>query len=245
MANIRVVDHTIKDGDSGIRETVRHMARLISRDASNARIASKAKSLKGKTDAETAKNIFEYVYKNYPYKSDPDDKESVAAPIRLYECAEGDDCQLPDWAGQDCDDLTVICCALYKAAGLTPLIKIIDWKPGQDGFSHVYPLVLIGEEKVFIPTDPVAKARGFGWEKSPVKRWEVFNLSGTKVASGTGKSSKTSKAVDGLAETKTHEEASGVKKWWQYVEEHAALISATTAAVSVAWVIYLHYRGQD
>lgn len=230
---MKTINYEIKDGDEGIRTTVGHMARLIRRDSTDPAIVKKAKQLKGKDDLSTVKNIFEYVYKNYKYKHDPSDREVVAAPVRLLECQETDKCDLPSWAGRDCDDLTVLCCALYEAAGYKTLIKIIDWKKSGEGFTHVYPMVYITSMKQYIPTDPVAKSKGWNWEKLPVNRYETYTIDGKlyKKGSGAGLS-------DDLAFTSTHSQVRGEKTILQTLNEHSGLIAATAAVVSAVWLIY-------
>ena len=230
---MKTINYEIKDGDEGIRTTVGHMARLIRRDAQNPKIIAKAKELKGKDDLSTIKNIFTYVHKNYKYKHDPSDREVVAAPIRLYECVESENCQLPEWAGQDCDDLTVLCCALYEAAGYKTLIKIIDWKTSGEGFTHVYPMVYVPSMKKYIPTDPVAKTKGWMWEKLPVNRYETYTIDGKLYKKG----SKSGLSND-LAFTSTHSQVRGEKSLLQTLNEHSGLIAATAAVVSAIWLIY-------
>lgn len=229
---MKTVNYTIQDGDAGIRTTVGHMARLIRRDVTNPAIVAKATELLGKNDAETAKNIFEYVYRNYKYKHDPRDREVVAAPVRLLECRETDKCQLPSWAGQDCDDLTVLCCALYEAAGLKTLIKIIDWKPSKEGFTHVYPMVYVKSLGGYIPTDPVAKAKGWNWEKLPVNRYETYTMDGKLYKTGSGA------GLSDVGFTTAHNQVRGEKSMLQMLNDHAGLIAATAAVVSALWLIY-------
>lgn len=229
---MKTTNYDIKDGDEGIRTTVSHMARLIRRDMSHPDIVAKARSLRGKSDIDTIRNIFAYVYKNYKYKSDPSDREVVAAPIRLYECRETDKCQLPSWAGQDCDDLTVLCCALYEAAGYKTLIKIIDWKPSGEGFTHVYPMVYVPSMKQYIPTDPVAKEKGWKWEKLPVNRYETYTIDGKLYKKGSGA------GLSDVGFTTGHDQVRGEKSTLQMLNEHAGLIAATAAVVSALWLIY-------
>lgn len=164
------VEYTISSGDRGIRQTVRdHMIRLTRRDVKNPKIIAKARSLRGKNDEETILNTYKYVINNYSYKHDPEEYEMISAPVRILE-------GLPPEAGRDCDDLSVLLAALLRANGYTTYFKIIDWKPDGGGFTHVYVMVHVPTIDAVIPLDPVMKMKGFGYEKSPVNRSEVFKI---------------------------------------------------------------------
>lgn len=164
------VEYTIATGDRGIRQTVRnHMIRLTRRDAKHPKIVAQARKLRGNNDEQTILNTFKYVVDTYSYRHDPDDYEMISAPVRILE-------GLPVDAGRDCDDLSVILAALLKANGYTTYFKIIDWKPDGEGFTHVYVMVLVPTIDKVIPLDPVMKMKGFGYEKSPVNRSEVFKI---------------------------------------------------------------------
>lgn len=163
------VEHTIAAGDKGIRETVRHMIRLTRRDMKNPKILAQARKLRGSNDEQTILNTFQYVIDNYPYRHDPEEHEMISAPVRILE-------GLPRDAGQDCDDLSVILAALLKANGYQVWFKIIDWKKTGEGFTHVYTLVHVPTIDKVIPLDAVMKMKGFGYEKAPVNRSEVFKI---------------------------------------------------------------------
>ena len=170
-------DRTIKDGDAGIRQTVQHMLRLIRRDASNAEVKAIARKLRAKNDEQTVFNTFKYVVDNFPYSFDPDDREVLVSPARHFECKnDKGSCDNKYGKSNDCDDLTMKLCCLLKANGYQTWIKIIEWKADQDGFSHVYAMCLVPTIDKVIPLDAVAKMKGFGWEKAPVRRSEIFKV---------------------------------------------------------------------
>lgn len=141
----------LRAGDEGVTDTVKDIVKYAKRDAKNPIVIKIAKSLRGSTDYYTVKNIFRYVRKNFPYKSDPKDVEFFTAPIHHLTKRFTKYC--------DCDDLTGILVCLFLASGLTAGIKVISWEnpkkanPKDPAFTHVYSIVDVPSLGVSITAD--------------------------------------------------------------------------------------------
>jgi hypothetical protein len=148
-------------GDGGIYQTLYMMRDLARRDAKDERVIRLARDLRGSTDEQTVWNIWEHMVDNYPYQSDPDDHEFVAAPIHTLSEAFND--QYPH---RDCDDLSTAFACLLKASGAVQeqYFKAIAWR--KHDYTHVYNLVRLPTGE-FIPIDLVMAKHGFGAEKKP------------------------------------------------------------------------------
>jgi len=139
----------IADGDKGIDQTVSEMWRLINRDISDPLVISTAKGLTSPTEEQTASNIFNFVWKTIPYKSDPEWAEQLTAPVHLLNGNK---------IGEDCDGLVMVLVALLLAAKIDARIKVIAWRI-QD-YTHV-----VAEAKIngkWTVLDPTLKSAGYG-----------------------------------------------------------------------------------
>lgn len=154
----------LKDGDIGVlKQTVPKMIYLAKRDVNEPIVVDTAKALKGNTDIETVQNVFEFVYKNFPYKSDPPNAEYVTAPVHLLS---------KDYKYCDCDDLTILLISLLLVLGFEMHVKVIAWNRKKcEGdvcpFTHVYLICYIPSLKGYIALDAVQKEAGFGQENPP------------------------------------------------------------------------------
>jgi len=162
-SHIKCEQVPLRYGDKGTDDTVQDMLTYSRRDANNPFVKKIASELKGKTDFETVKNIFRYVRKRFPYKSDPKEVEFFTAAIHHLTGAFKKYC--------DCDDLTGILVTLFKASGLQSAIKVISWR--NEYLTHVYALVDIPSLKISIPID--ATVRELGKEKyQPIRRSKLY-----------------------------------------------------------------------
>lgn len=151
----------ISSDDAGIFTTVKYMWSLAVRDSNNDIVKNLVLKLKGKSNLETIKNIYNYVYKNFKYINDPSDRELVIAPIYILDGT---------MKGGDCDDLTTLLVSLLRSAGFTCSIKVIAWRLW--AFTHVIAEVLI--DGFWIPLDPTRRESGFGKQETNVKREKRF-----------------------------------------------------------------------
>jgi hypothetical protein len=137
------------------------MWKFINRDIKNKDIIALAKSLKGNNPNATIKNIYDYVLKNHPYKSDPAGREKLTAPARLINSF---------FKGEDCDGHTMLVIALAGAVGIKGRIITIAWR--NDQFTHVYPELWNGS--TWVRADVSWKEYGHE-PKVSVKRKKVWS----------------------------------------------------------------------
>ncbi len=169
------VTKTLKDGDAGVvTQTVPKMIELGLRDSKDPFVISVAESKKGKSDIETVENIYEFVWKTFPYEADPKTAEYVTAPVHLLNM---------DYQYCDCDDMTTLLIALLSALGFELAVKTIAWDKDRCHtndcpFTHVYLMCFIPQKEIngWIALDAVQKAKGFGQETppQPIKRQQYF-----------------------------------------------------------------------
>ena len=155
----------LPSGDAGVYKTLEIMERLVMRDAKSAVVKAIVKAHKGRTQKETAQNLFRYMIKSHKYVADPKDREHFTAPVYILS-------QTTPFAYKDCDDLAGAMAALLSAAGITNAFKIISWRKTEpEGqFTHVYNEALL--DGSWTPIDLVMRDNGFGNEKKPVLRAE-------------------------------------------------------------------------
>ena len=154
----------LKPGDKGVvTQTVPKMIELGMRDAKDPFIIKIAKGKEGATDVETVENIYNWVWKTFPYEKDPDDAEYVTAPIHLVNF---------NYEHCDCDDMTTLLIALLDSLGFRMYIKTIAWDKkrctkNDCPFTHVYLVVEIPSLDGYVALDAVQKSKGFGRENPP------------------------------------------------------------------------------
>lgn len=147
---MKKVVKNIADGVRGIDQTVSEMWRLVNRDVKNPSVRKIASSLKGSDEIETAKNCFNYTWKNFEYKSDPEGIEHFTAPVYLLS---------KEFSKHlDCDDLVGILAVLLLANNIPVRFKTIQWR--RNDFTHIILDFKYGNS--WIPCDPVKKSDGFG-----------------------------------------------------------------------------------
>lgn len=154
----------IGSGDTAVRRTLANMRRLARRDARDPVILAIVRTFQG-TIEQKIYQAFRYVVEHMRYVSDPPKREYVVAPKYILNGRH-------PWG--DCDDMSVALAALLLGMDVQVWFRVIDWKKDKDGYSHVYVLAQIPGQNMAIPLDPVMKYKGFGAEKSPVKRLADF-----------------------------------------------------------------------
>lgn len=124
-----------------IDEIVKRMWYLVNRDRLDEIIISKAKTLQGRNPEETIRKVYEWIKVNVPYKSDPDDRERLTAPIHFVQRNQ---------IGGDCDDMVMLLNALLESLGIKTRIKVVAWRKPE--FTHVVSEAFNG--KKWIELDP-------------------------------------------------------------------------------------------
>lgn len=147
-------------GDDGVLQTLLEMERLVLRDANDPQIKAKVRELKGKSDRETVTNIYNFVWKNWSYKSDPAKEEHITAPVHLLNnCGRLFGCK-----HVDCDDYSMLLSCLLVAAGYDTAFRVLSWRAKH--FTHVYVMVSLPGEEGMLPLDAVMKDKGLFQEKT-------------------------------------------------------------------------------
>lgn len=136
---------------------VKKMWQLINRDVNDSEISKVAKSLKATNIYDTIKNVFNYVRKNYHYKSDPEGIEHITAPAHIIR---------GDAPYMDCDELVNITACLLLNLKIPVLIKTIAWR--MYAYTHVV-LEAELEANKWIVLDPT-RSDGFGYQELKVIR---------------------------------------------------------------------------
>lgn len=152
----------IGSGDAAIDKTVSEMWRLINRDTKAPEIKAQAKKLKAETNIETIKNTFNYVWKNFPYKSDPAGYEQLTAPVHMI---NGNNPR------EDCDGLVMLLITLLQANNIPARIKVIAWR--KNDYTHVICEAKHGS--YWMPLDPTRKTDGFGNQVRKVIREKRYS----------------------------------------------------------------------
>ncbi len=147
-------------GDDGVLQTLLEMERLTLRDAKELQMRQTVGELKADTDTKTIENIYNFVWQNWRYKSDPDTEEHLTAPIHLLNnCGKLFGCK-----HVDCDDYSMLLACLLTAAGYSVAFRVLSWR--NKNFTHVYVMVDVPSQNAWMPLDPVLKSKGL-WKEKP------------------------------------------------------------------------------
>jgi transglutaminase-like putative cysteine protease len=142
----------IPEGTDGVRATVRLMHDLIDQGKKSVRIRQLAveitRGLKQKDWVAEISAIHSFVRDRIRYVRDIHGVETLHTAERILDNAAG-----------DCDDKTILFCALAESLGYHTRIVAIGFRKGS--FSHVYPEVLINEHWITAETTEPVK---FGWK---------------------------------------------------------------------------------
>lgn len=152
----------VPDGDDGVFATLWLMEYAVLRDSRGPELARIVARYAEGSKRATARALFRYVARNYPYRSDPKDREFVHGPVRTL-------LRNSPFAYRDCDDLAVALSGLLTAAGIRNAFTVIAWRPdAPQQFTHVYNEAYIDGR--WIPMDLVMGANGWNNKRSPVNR---------------------------------------------------------------------------
>lgn len=156
----------LADKNGGVEETVKQMVALVN---NNYKEVERAKHLvKGATTYQTAKNIFDFLYKHIKYNLERG--EILNSPAASYWFGQVKARQNPDDTDNwpvDCDDFSIFAASFLKSLGLPWAFRIASYNG--TSYSHVY-CVVPGKTEIII--DPVYYA--FNKEK-PYKKQKTFS----------------------------------------------------------------------
>ena len=97
-----------------------------------------ATKVQGKTTLETARNLYQYLYKTYKYNQDPTGIELIRSPKASYGARK---------QGIDCEDFSLMAVAVLHQLGIESVYRVVDYN-GM-GYSHIY-VVIPGDSKEII-----------------------------------------------------------------------------------------------
>ena len=159
MRSIRAINYEIPDGDLGIYVTADYMWNYALRDTKELLVKRLVSSLRGMTSLDTIKNIYDWVWHNVRYKSDPKHYEMITAPIH-YLNGNRD--------SGDCDCMTTLLVCLLESAGFDCSIVVIAWRKYE--YTHVFCEVWYNNSWFIL--DPTLKANGFGRQDKEIIRYK-------------------------------------------------------------------------
>ncbi len=163
--------------NGGVEDTIEHMKKIAGRYKSQtAKIAQK---LKGKTVAETSRNIWNFVYQHIQYKRDNPLREQIRTPLRTWRDRA---------SGVDCDCYSVFISSILQNLGIGHKYRIAAY---QADYQHVYVVVPDGSNEIII--DCVADQ--FNYEVSSTKKKDFTVMNGSSLNGLNGACRSTQPAV--------------------------------------------------
>lgn len=142
----------IPEGIPGISATLKVMGGLVKQYKKSMAVRNMALSLTQsclqKDWACEVRSLHQYVRDNIRYVNDITDVETVQTPDKTLELGAG-----------DCDDKSVLLCALLESIGHPTRFVAIGFEPGI--YSHVYCATKVGAQWVPLETTEYVEA---GWE---------------------------------------------------------------------------------
>ncbi len=166
-APMQVSVTTIPGGDKGTRATLDRMRHIVIESLKSKKHGAFLRGLAIKITNDAgcktkefrceAKALFEWVRDKVKWIRDTRGFETLQWPHRTIAFGAG-----------DCDDLTILLCALGTSVGIPCAMKAIAANPSRKNqYSHVYVIMDPFGNGKWIPADPTVKSAPFGWE-SPV-----------------------------------------------------------------------------
>jgi len=152
------IDYILDEIEDGIKDTRIH--ELVSRIMKEANVASR--DYEGESEA-----IFNWVRQNIRYTLDPTGIELFRKPVRTVELGQA-----------DCDDMSILICALLGSIGHVLILRIIGVTSKQP--EHIYPVDLLPPDNPeFELALDATRPEEIGWEISENqwkfhKDYEVF-----------------------------------------------------------------------
>lgn len=154
------------------RNILNVMRDIVRRSSKNYTVRQYGESLTSglMCDYDKALAVWDFVTENSDYQKDPRGYEYIKTPlIPLDEISKGIRPQL------DCDDMSVLSLSLLASVGAKVALRAASYRPDKR-LTHVYGIVWIPKDRVWLPLDCVGKNGGPGWEKKPYSKilnWKV------------------------------------------------------------------------
>jgi hypothetical protein len=138
--------------------------------ANRTQVEELAQTLRGATDAITAKNVYEFVKNSIRYKEDPPGVQWVKTPNRL----------LADGVG-DCKSFSILQMSLLYCLGVDAMFRFAAYH-NNPNYTHVYPVAIVNG--VQVPQDVTAfqlRKIQYGKECRYTKKID-YSMTGTKIS---------------------------------------------------------------
>ena len=158
------------DGEQGNMQTLAAMADIVRHDRTQGDLRKFVlreivKDARGHDSRTEVQRIFEYARDKITYRKDPFGVERVADLwSTLYALDNEGDCGIKS-------TFIATCCALL---GHKPFFVVIKQREGQTSFNHVYNMVLVDNQPVYLDATPETAV--YGWETNAVvkKLFPIF-----------------------------------------------------------------------
>ena len=129
-------DHTVLK-NAGVGDTVAFIPKVVGKTLHHTK--GIAGALKGHSDYETCRNIWQFVYDHIAYRKDKDGYEQIRSPARAWHDRR---------AGVDCDCYTTFISSILTNLGIKHKLRVTKYS--RDYFQHIYPIALLPGKQVIL-----------------------------------------------------------------------------------------------
>ena len=133
--------------------------------------AEVAENFRGKNIIDTSKNIWQFLCSNIKYKVDPDGKQLIRTPARLWKDRTG-----------DCKSYSLFACCMLSCLGIKNKFRFVDY--GSGDFTHVYTVAYDENDKEIIIDAVASQCQhvNFNNELYYKKKKDMKNRAKTEIA---------------------------------------------------------------
>lgn len=128
--------HTVQK-NANVSDTVAFIPKVVHETLSHTK--GIAKLLKGNSDYETCRAIWQFVYDHIAYRKDKDGYEQIRAPARSWHDRR---------YGVDCDCYTTFISSILTNLGIRHKLRITKYS--RDYFQHIYPVAMLSNKQVIL-----------------------------------------------------------------------------------------------
>lgn len=165
-----VISVPLREGDSGVDQTVRAMIGLIDMGKKSGQVRARAAQIlhdyhvRAFDFRKEFRAVFDWVKRNVRFTRDPTGKEGIHSADTILE-----------WRIGDCDDFSILICSLLGTIGHRCRLVAISSHPEDPAqFSHIYPEVQLDGQ--WIPVDVGRKKPAFGKGPRSYFRKRVYDV---------------------------------------------------------------------
>ncbi len=128
--------HTVQK-NAGVSDTVAFIPQVVHKTLDHTK--GIANVLRGRSDYETCRNIWQFVYSHIAYRKDRDGYEQIRSPARTWHDRK---------SGVDCDCYTTFISSILTNLGIRHKLRITKYR--RDYFQHIYPIAVLSSNKQVI-----------------------------------------------------------------------------------------------